>query len=38
MSVIRQTDGMGWNLGGGVGSLRSLIQAVSDLHINGRRR
>ena len=35
MSVISHTDGMGWNLGGGAGTLPSLIRVENDLHING---
>jgi hypothetical protein len=38
MSVIVQTDGMGWNLGGPLGSLPCFIQVESEFDIMGRRR
>jgi hypothetical protein len=33
MSVINQTDGVGWNLGDPVGPVPSLMQVESDLEV-----
>ena len=37
MSVINQTDGIGWNLGGPVGMLPFLIEVKRDLDMIGPR-
>jgi hypothetical protein len=37
MSVINQTDGMGWHLGGPVGLLSSLVEVEGNLDMIGPR-